>query len=110
MSILTPQDIAAAQARVAQERQQAAQDIADIDALAKFEPFNRYWARRLNEMYQRQVSTALSGGTPADREECRVRANLLRELTQLPAQDRQACENVLARKEQAGMPVPKQAL
>ncbi len=72
------------------ERQDAAQSIADIEALSKNDAFNRYWVGRLNAMYQQKLDSALRGGDPVLRESARIEANLLKELTQMPAKDRAA--------------------
>ena len=91
------------------DRQQAAEDLGDIDFLSKCEPFNRYWVRRLNDLYLSRVILSRKGGTPEMREKARIESNLLEELTQMPANDRVTCKrNVDAPVPQA--PQPSQAM
>lgn len=78
-----------------QARQQAQEDIQDIEALATSQPFNRYWVRKLNALYQAEVEASLTAKTVEERERSRHRSLVLRELTQMPANDRQSCENFL---------------
>lgn len=76
-------------------RQQAQEDVQDIDALAQSSPFNRYWVRRLNELFQHHQKQARLAKDAPKREEHRVTANFLEELTGLPAADRISAEKVL---------------
>jgi hypothetical protein len=85
MSQITPQ----------QARENAQNDIADIEALAASQPFNRYFVRKLNELYKAAVTEALTGAKAKIRNRARHRANLLDELAAMPAKDRQACEKFL---------------
>ena len=78
-----------------QARQHALDDVEDIDALAKSHPFNRYFVRKLNTLYKDALATSLTGKTPEDRERGRHRANLLNELAEMPANDRQTAEKFL---------------
>lgn len=82
-------------------RQQAQEDVQDIDALASHAPFNRYWVRRLNELYRKETEDALTGKTAELRDGHRYRALLLRELTGLPAADRISAERTLRTPPQA---------
>lgn len=69
-------------------REQAQQGISDIDALAKSEPFNRYFVGRLNGLYRKELDFSLSAATVELREKARVRAVLLKELADMPGADR----------------------
>ena len=77
------------------ERQQAAQDVADIEALSKYDPFKRYWESRLGAMFVTKVRLARTAPTAELREQARHEANLLEELTQMPAKDRQAAQRMV---------------
>lgn len=79
-----------------QAREAAQRDISDIDLLAKNEPFNRYWVGRLNSLFNKERENSLTESTVDLREIARIRAKLLRELTQMPAMDRQSCEKFLS--------------
>lgn len=86
---------AEAQHRQNVQRELATQDIGDIEALSRYEPFNRYWVRRMNDMFQRESENSRKGKAPQDREESRIRSNLLEELTQIPATDRKVAQKLL---------------
>jgi len=90
------------------ERQQAGQDIADIEFLQKCEPFNRYWAARLNALFQRECSTSRKGGDATTREEARIRANLLEELASMPGKDKAAAQAMLETVPADGQIKPRQ--
>jgi hypothetical protein len=100
-------DLAEHQARLQREKQRAAEDIADIEALAKTPAFERYWVRRLNERYRTELASALHGGNAETREQARVRAVLLEQITKMPAEDRMAAQKVLERAEDPH-PKPRQ--
>ena len=76
-------------------RAAAQQDISDIDALAKSEPFNRYFVGQINRLFQEEREKALTGATGKERTKARHRAVLLRELTQMPAKHRESAEKLL---------------
>ena len=96
------------EAQQAQAKQRAQEDVMDIDALSQNQPFNRYWVRRLRELHNAEVLTALEGKTVEAREAARHRAVLLRELADLPAKDRQQCDKFL-RTPDSGPRMPQQA-
>jgi len=73
----------------------AQQDISDIDALAKNDPFNRYFVGQINRLFQDEREMALTAKLPEDRDRARHRAVLLRELTQMPAKHRESAEKLL---------------
>lgn len=83
------------QVRLAVQREQATQDIGDIEALEKFVPFNRYWVGRLNALFQSRLTDSRKGATVELREKARIEANLLEELTQIPARDKKACQAMI---------------
>lgn len=89
-------------------RQRAQEDIQDIESLAGNSAFNRYWVRRLGELHNVEVNKALHAKTAEEREGARHRAIILRELADMPAQDRQQCEKFL-RTPDAGPRLPTQA-
>lgn len=84
-------------------RQQAGQDIADIEALAKFEPFNRYWLRRLQQKHATaERSFKHDKLSHEDREAERQKVLLLEELRDMPQKDRAVNQRVV----EAPPPVP----
>ncbi len=86
-------------------RQQAGQDMADIDALAKFEPFNRYWMRRLQLKHSTiEKSFKYDVLSPEQREAARQKMIAYEELRDMPKTDRAVCQ----RQVEAPMPVPGQ--
>lgn len=92
----------------AQLRQNAQDDLTDIEALSSSQPFNRYFARRLNALYRDAVTVSLTAKTVEEREAARHRANLLNELSNMPAADREKCEKFL-RTPEPGPTRPTQA-
>lgn len=80
-------------------REAAQSDISDIDALAESKPFNRYFVGQLNRLYRENVDVSLGigvgGETIEGREKARHRAVFIKELMEMPAKQRQSCENVL---------------
>lgn len=79
----------------AQARENAQNEVTDIEALAKSQPFNRYFVRRMNELYADAFNKALTAPTADEREKNRHRANLLTELSEMPAKDRDSAEKFL---------------
>ncbi|HTO27554.1 MAG TPA: hypothetical protein VL017_03080 [Devosia sp.] len=77
-------------------REAAQRDILDIEALSKSEAFNRYFVGQLNRIRRENTAKALTGATPEEREKARHYANLIDELSQMPAQHRLSAEKLLA--------------
>lgn len=72
-----------------QSRQQAGQDMADIAALEKFDPFQRYWMRRLHQRHDELQASFETGEMSLEmREIKRCQMLLLREFITMPAKDR----------------------
>lgn len=79
-----------------QERQQAAQDEADIIALEKFEPFQRYWNRRLRQKYEQLVEDLKHGEMGGvERENVRQKMLLLEDIMGMSRSDRIAASRVV---------------
>ena len=76
-------------------RDAAQRDIADIDTLSKSEAFNRYFVGQLNRLYHDNVDMALKAKGADEREKARHCAVFIKELTEMPASQRQACEKIL---------------
>ena len=86
-------------------RQQAGQDIADIEFLAKNDQFNRYWLRRLNAKHAAvEKSFKYDALTGEQREAKRQQMLAYEELRDMPATDRSVCQRQL----EAPPPVPGQ--
>ena len=86
-------------------RQRAGQDIADIEFLAKCEPFQRYWARRLQDKHGVvEKSFKYDALTPEQREAKRQQMLAYEEMRDMPNVDRGVCQKLL----EAPMPVPGQ--
>lgn len=96
---MTPEDKTYQQ----QLRAKAQQDITDIDALAKSDPFNRFWVNELNVRYKAEVKTSLTANTLEAREAARSRALALDEISQMPAKIRESAERLLR------TPLPQEA-
>ena len=77
------------------KRERAQQDLTDIEALSKSQPFNRYFVAELNRIHTESVEQALSAKSPEDREKGRHCALLIREIMDMPAQHRQIHERFL---------------
>lgn len=93
--------------QLAVQRERATQDLGDIEGLQNYTPFNRYWVGRLNALFHSKLTASRKGGTPEAREQARIEANLLEELTQIPANDKKSCQAMLANPPQ-GMAQPRQ--
>jgi DNA-binding SARP family transcriptional activator len=78
------------------KREAASQDLADIEALSKSAPFNRYFVGEINRLFQESQELALSGKTAEDRDRGRYRAMLLREISEMPAKHRAIAEAILS--------------
>ncbi len=77
-------------------REDAQRDLMDIELLSKSESFNRYFVGQLNRIHRENVRKALTGATAEERDKARHYANLIDELTQMPAQHRISAEKLLA--------------
>lgn len=99
---MTPAD----QLREAQlARQQAGQDIADIEALSKFEAFNRYWMRQLQQKHAAMERRfKYDAATGEQREAWRQQLLAYEELRDMPKVHRVVCQRAL----EAPPPVPGQ--
>lgn len=76
-------------------RETAQRDLLDIEALAKNTEFNRFWVPKLDALYRFEVESSLTSMTVELREAARYRALALRELTKMPARERESCERLL---------------
>lgn len=99
---MTPAD----QLREAQlRRQRDAQDAGDIDALTKYEPFNRYWLRCLNQkIADTETSFKKDEMTMERREAVRQRLLAYEELRDMMRNHRASIQKAL----EAPPPVPGQ--